>query len=363
MASKPQRRSVKKVGAVTTDWSQSVADDRGYPAMGGAGWARIGQVAKRSQHHWVVGRANEVNNSLAVATWDDQPHIDCSIIVVQRYMQISFISLCKKAVQAGQILVNDVDDWFWGLHPDNAAFKATNPEMNKYANTDHYKEIILLCGAVVVSTEFLANQLRRWSDSLRVEVIPNGVDVRLFPKHRHRQVDPVIGWAGSTAHRSGDLAILRKPFAALSGQRFHHTGHNSNAPSFQEQTGVRQSHLTMTPMLAPHEYPYGLNFDIGVIPLVDIPFNHAKSNIKGLEYAAAGIPFVASPLPEYVRLAEEYGIGRLAKTDRDWVRHLKALQDHDLRVVEGSAIRDAITTHRLDARQQARQWDELVWSV
>jgi glycosyltransferase involved in cell wall biosynthesis len=281
-------------------------------------------------------------------------------------MQAPFVSLCRKAVEAGQILVNDVDDWFWGLHPENAAFKATNPEINRYANIDYYKEIILLCGAVVVSTEYLATQVQAWDRNLRVVVIPNGVDVRLFPKRRQRAVDPVIGWAGSTAHRSGDLEILRGPFANLSrrhGQRFHHTGHNPGFPSFEKQTGVSRSDLTLTPMLAPHEYPHGLNFDIGVIPLVDVPFNHAKSNIKGLEFAAAGIPFVASPLPEYVRLSEEYGIGRLAKTDRDWVRHLKELRDYDLRVSEGVAIRNAITTHRLDARQQARQWDDLVWSV
>ncbi len=36
---------------------------------------------------------------------------------------------------------------------------------------------------------------------------------------------------------------------------------------------------------------------VGIAPLVDRPFNRSKSWIKGLEYSAFGLPFVASPLP------------------------------------------------------------------
>ena len=115
-------------------------------------------------------------------------------------------------------------------------------------------------------------------------------------------------------------------------------------------------------MLAPHEYPYGFLFDVGVVPLVDIPFNHAKSNIKGLEYAVAGIPFVASPLPEYVLLAEEYGVGRLAKTARDWQRHLKALLDYEVRRDEARRQRHIVAEH-FTVRKQARAWDNLIWDL
>lgn len=362
MASK-QRRSVVKVGAVTTDWSRSVLDVRGYPAMGGAGWARIGQVKQRSQNYWVIGQAVEVDGRIAVTTWDDRTHNDCPIIVAQRYMQASFVASSRNAIANGQKIVNDVDDWFWGLHPENAAFEMTNPTNNLHSNTDHYKNAVLLSTAVVTSTEFLANQIRLWQPSLNVAVIPNGVDIAEFPVRRQRKSDPIIGWAGSTAHRSGDLEILRKPFQSLKKQRFHHTGHNPKFPYFGDKTGISKNQLTLTPMLAPHEYPYGLQFDIGVIPLVDIPFNHAKSNIKGLEYAAAGIPFVASPLPEYALLSEEYGIGRLAKTSRDWVKHLTELQDFDIRQEEARRQRKAISLHRLDAKRQARLWDELIWSL
>ena len=48
-----------------------------------------------------------------------------------------------------------------------------------------------------------------------------------------------------------------------------------------------------------HDYPRMFrNIDIGIAPLSDVPFHHAKSAIKGLEYPAAGVPFIASPSPE-----------------------------------------------------------------
>ena len=55
--------------------------------------------------------------------------------------------------------------------------------------------------------------------------------------------------------------------------------------------------------------------DTGIVPLQRSRFNEAKSNLKGLEYAALGVPFVASPTAEYERLAEskfEAGRGTIA---------------------------------------------------
>jgi len=353
-------RSVVKVGAVTTDWSMTVGDERGWPAMGGAGWARIGQIKRHSTHHWVAGTIRAMNPKIGVGSWDGNNHFDCAVIVMQRYMDVGFAGIVRRAQAQGQRVINDVDDWFWGLHKDNAARSSVDPKLSPDRNIEHYKLTLLASDLVIVSTPYLAERLQEFGD-VPVVVVRNGVDVKQYPEHRHRPAPPVIGWAGSTAHRSGDLTILRKPYAELATARFHHTGHHDLYPSFAEQVGISPGRLTTLPMLAPHEYPYGMPFDIGVVPLVDIAFNHAKSNIKGLEYAAAGIPFVASPLPEYVELAEEHGIGRLAKTPKDWVRHLRALEDYETRAAEAKRQRSAVTA--FSARTQARNVDNAIWSL
>jgi hypothetical protein len=73
--------------------------------------------------------------------------------------------------------------------------------------------------------------------------------------------------------------------------------------------------------------------DIGIVPLTTNQFNEAKSNLKGLEYALSGIPFVASDTQEY-RDLHDIGIGRIAKSNKDWLKHLKQLIDPEVRQAE-----------------------------
>ena len=78
-------------------------------------------------------------------------------------------------------------------------------------------------------------------------------------------------------------------------------------------------------------YPTLMDMDIGVIPLSMMPFNEAKSDIKGLEYASAGIPFVAQATGSYRALREEYEIGLIADKPTTWIKHIKKLLDYNYR--------------------------------
>jgi glycosyltransferase involved in cell wall biosynthesis len=64
-------------------------------------------------------------------------------------------------------------------------------------------------------------------------------------------------------------------------------------------------------------------FDIGIAPIADTPFNNARSNIKVKEYAAAGVPWLASPIGPYAGLGEKQG-GRLVPDER-WYEALDEL--------------------------------------
>jgi glycosyltransferase involved in cell wall biosynthesis len=63
--------------------------------------------------------------------------------------------------------------------------------------------------------------------------------------------------------------------------------------------------------------------DIGIAPLIDIPWNQARSNIKLKEYAAAGLPWLASPVGPYTKMGEAQG-GILVPDD-GWHDQLDAL--------------------------------------
>jgi spore maturation protein CgeB len=70
--------------------------------------------------------------------------------------------------------------------------------------------------------------------------------------------------------------------------------------------------------------------DIGIVPLQKVPFNEAKSSLKGMEYAFSGIPFVASDTEEYRQIHAD-GAGILARRTRDWIKELEKLLDPEVR--------------------------------
>jgi len=71
--------------------------------------------------------------------------------------------------------------------------------------------------------------------------------------------------------------------------------------------------------------PRVAQYDVGIAPLADLEFNLSRSNVKLKEYAAAGLPWLASPIGPYAAMGERAG-GRLVP-DHRWVQELGRLLD------------------------------------
>lgn len=259
------------------------------------------------------------------------------------------------AQSIGQRVIVDVDDFYDELPESNAAWQITHPDTNKAVNRDHYREVIARADLVTVSTPTLLEHHLKSRGN--VKLVRNGVNPWMF--HMKRQAfKPVIGWVGSLAFRGNDVEILREwlpGFLEEHDLMFHHAGVGIiPGPSFGEIVGIPPERITYSGSVPMHMYAELLmQFDIGLVPLNDIPFNHAKSNIKGLEYASAGIPFVATGLPEYSNLCND-GIGRVADTPEEWVAHLTELLSVKVRKREAALQRDAVAArHSVYARVPA----------
>jgi glycosyltransferase involved in cell wall biosynthesis len=317
-----------KIGFASGDWSLSVFDENNHPVWGGAGWVRLGQYQKLIPHDVVAGSLCHRDGVFGVRSWDETMHFDCDIIVMQRIMFQDVADKMPAAIAAGQILVNDLDDWYWGLSPANGAWKASHPKQNPTENREHYRKVLARSSAVTVSTKYLADRLT-WVNA-PITVIKNTVDISRFTPRTHIDYVPTVGWVGSTMHRSGDIEILAGilgPLARNGQIKLHHSGHVEGARCFADMLKINPESVSTMPLVAPSEYPNSFVFDIGVVPLADVPFNHAKSWIKGIEYAAAGVPFIASRLPEYQELRDKYGIGLVAKNGIQWRKHIESLVD------------------------------------
>ena len=350
-----------RIGIASGDRISASRSQDKQPHWGGSGWARFGQYIPYLPTEVIVGSLVWHYDSFKIMT-DDDVMMDVDVILTQRLMHEGLDDHTKMARAVGQIVINDVDDWYWGLDPSNMAWKTSHPKYNKEENINFYKKIVCASSIITVSTPFLRDRILQWNPKCDVVLLPNTVDTRRFTKHDHTETTtPKVGWVGSTAHRSGDLEILRGILAPLSTTTqisLQHSGFSLSAPSFAEAVGVDYQQVTNVPATDPENYPSLLSMDVGIAPLRDVPFNHAKSDIKLLEYSASGIPWIASALPSYVSLQESFQMGRIAKRPKDWIRNLKALRDPKVRAEEGDALYELVKKRDIGVGVEA--WSELL---
>jgi glycosyltransferase involved in cell wall biosynthesis len=260
------------------------------------------------------------------------------------------------AKQLGQRLIVDIDDAYDFLHDENQAKQTTDPERNKISNREYMRQVIMEADIVTVSTPFLLEYYSGMHDN--VVMVRNGVSPKQFPKRKVKRDNLTLGWAGALKWRSNDLDVFKGwlgDFLVEHDLMFHHAGHEPTAGSLAKLADVPEDRVITSPMRSIGEYHEMLDFDIGVVPLTNIPFNEAKSFLKGIEYAASNIPFVASDLPEYRYLAEEGRVGRVANTPEEWVKHLTELLDYDTRKKEAGTQRSRVLKEQ-SIVNRAHEW-------
>lgn len=322
-----------KVGVASGDWFPPKRVGTEFPQWGGSGWARVGQYVPLLPFDMCVGILTWVKDHFYIESVDGSIH-GPEVIIMQRLMHAGLTNHIPQARAYGQKIINDMDDWYWGLSPSNQAFHVNHPKTNPNENINHYKSVLSKSDLVTVSTPYLMDRLSSFVRAPMV-LVPNYVDVNRFTPYTHTDTTvPTVGWVGSTGHRSGDLETISgwlRPMAQRGEIKLYHGGNNDSSPSFASMVGVDKELVRTQPMKPADKYPQLMDMDIGVIPLSMMPFNEAKSDIKGLEYASAGIPFVAQSTWSYRALKEDYGIGLVADKPAVWIKQIKKLMDYNYR--------------------------------
>lgn len=347
------------VGFASTDWSR--VDDAIAP--NGCTWYRCmlpaNEIVKRRGSASVGFFARRPNGMIAIKSPNDSKPKTFGVIVLKVIMHREALNSIETAQALGQKIVVDIDDLFDEIHETNMAHGSTDKNKNRDNNREIYKQIMTLSDALICSTPFIADYYRQEFPNKPIYVIRNAIDIKRWTYLKAVDRTPIIGWLGATPWRSLDLEQLSGFFGKYIEKhkyKFHHAGHLPWAPPAYLKLGIKdKSLLTASPMVPLYELPrVYANFDIGIVPLNDIPFNRAKSFIKGLEYAAAGIPFVASALPEYEYLADA-GVGRVARNEKEWMRNLDELADYSMRMDE-SLYNRKLVEEKFSIDSTADEW-------
>lgn len=190
---------------------------------------------------------------------------------------------------------------------------------------------------VVAGNEYLADRARA-ANANCVEIIPTVIDL-----NRYKIVQPVrdhpriVGWIGSPA-TIRYLSIIAPIIESLSEEfnvRFVAVG--------ASEKSVSNLPMEARPWTEETEVPSIQGFDIGIMPLVDDPWERGKCGYKLIQYMACGLPVVASPVGVNRQIIEHAASGYLAQDLHEWEQALRRLlNDQDLRRRMGARGRERV---------------------
>lgn len=248
--------------------------------------------------------------------------LDYEAIHVMRQCHPLMVRLARQLQRRGVAIVWDNDDQRVALLEEDAKLPGQDG-MAAQRFFASMRAMAKAADAVTTPSEALA-RLHAADSRREVRILPNLLPPtfrrpeRLMP---HQGVH--IGWMAMPHHRSSFEALrITETLEHLLARHAHL--HITGVGLDLQLRSRRYEHVP--------GIPYGslsdslAHFDVAIAPLADTAVNHARSDVKLKEYAAAGVPWLASPIGPYVGLGEQEG-GRLV-ADGDWFAAIEQLM-HD----------------------------------
>lgn len=252
--------------------------------------------------------------ALAIAR---KPH--CDVIVMQRPMRRWFADIIPMLQKLGLKVIVDVDDLFDSIDEQHAAFEGVNPIKHPHHNHEWVKEACRRADLVTCTTPLLAE---RYGFG-HAKILPNFVP-EVFLTTEATTREKTVGWTGTVESHPKDLLATQGNIATVlkdSGWTFHVVGTGNRA---QETLGLADP-PTVTGLVPYADYPKAMGeIAVGVVPLADSNFNEAKSALKMMEFAALGVPVVATATYDNCRM-HAAGIGNIVKHPSHWYKRLRKL--------------------------------------
>ncbi|MEP6729699.1 MAG: glycosyltransferase family 4 protein [bacterium] len=224
---------------------------------------------------------------------------------------------------AGGPRVFDVDDAIWLL----ARGRGTDTIA---AHAD-----LVICG-----NSFLADHYRGVSQN--VIIVPTAVDTSSYPETVRQTRDTlVIGWSGTSGgfkYLEGIQDALMSVLQALPAARLRILA--DRAPVLPRVPVDRLEFIKWTPQ---REASVISGFDVGIMPLSNTEWERGKCSFKMLQYMAARVPVVVSPIGMNQEVLSMGTVGLSASTEAEWVDAvIGVLTDRDAGLRMGRAGRAVV---------------------
>lgn len=274
------------------------------------------------------------------------------ILIFQRQYREEAINEIIRWKKAGKKIVIDYDDNLFIVDPHNPAVRVFSGDV-----LEKMEFVITIADALTVSVKPLADSFRRFNDN--IFVLPNSIDEAAFKVTKKVSENTIVGWQGGSSHRE-DLRIIKSVINDLSSKlTFDFVLAGYHPKGFFKKSTYRHW-LPFSEDLAHHQL--FSDFDIGLCPLKDTPFNECKSDIKFLEYASLEIPTIASNIVTYKTIVN--GVtGYLARNQSDWSKHISELITDESKRKEISKNASEYVLSERTIQKNVWRWKEFLSSL
>lgn len=201
-----------------------------------------------------------------------------------------------------------------------------------------FRVTVSLADYVIAGNSYLADAVRACTSSRKIHVIPTCVDPNRYRVARHEDHRPTrLVWIGS----SSTLRSLEecRPLLESIGREVPSTTLRVICDRFPDF-----EHLSVEPAVwsAETEVDDLRDSDIGISFLSDNAWSRGKCGLKVLQYMAAALPVVASPVGVHAQMVEQ-GHGFLPTTTGDWIESIQELsRDASMRAQMGREGRSRV---------------------
>src|SRR5215218_6742142 len=252
---------------------------------------------------------------------DEPPSLDhlsqADVVHMWRLFRGPARRLATALREAGVAVVFDNDDDMTRVPKGSPAYKEMSAAKEQVAS--ELGAMLRLADLVTTTCGELGSRLRRLG-ARDVRVVENYLEAGFLRERNVNGDGVVIGWVAAAEHR-GDLKDLRlrRTLEQLLDAQPH-----VSLVSVGLDLGIRTDRYTHIPGVDFRQLPDAIaQWDLAIAPIADVSFNRVRSNIKVKEYAASGVPWLASPIGPYKGLGEEQG-GRLVP-NHGWAEALTDL--------------------------------------
>lgn len=237
-----------------------------------------------------------------------------SVIVQRRLIHTRHVKTLRKRARR---LAYDFDDAV--IYSDRAA-RRTWLLLDRVWK---FRSMILECDAVTAGNAYLADLALRCGARGRIEIVPTVIDMTRYANRSGNETkpsgDPVLGWIGQQS-TVAFLRKLRKPLQHLA--RTH--------PGLRLRT-ISNAHphfpfavAELRPWSEETEVENLSTIDVGLAPLTENAWSRGKCGLRLLQYLAASVPAVASPVGSQKDITA-LGAALAATTSSEWIRCIELL--------------------------------------